>query len=68
MRSSCLVDSDINLRYADDATLLAETEDDLKHLIITIPKMECKLNIKKTKTMSTARHGRINVTINGEDI
>ncbi len=49
--------------------LLAETEDDLKHLVISeSEKMGRQLNIKKTKIMSTARSGRINVTINGEDL
>ncbi len=82
MGKSCLEDSDIgvkiggrninNLRYADDTILLAETEDDLKHLIITIQreseKMGLQLNIKKTKIMSTARHIKMYVTINGEEI
>ncbi len=83
MGKSCLEDSDIgvkiggrntnNLCYADDTILLEETEDDLKHLIKTIveresEKMGLQLNIKKTKIMSTARHIKMNVTINGEEI
>ena len=42
-----------NLRYADDTTLMAESKDELKSLLMTV-KEECekvglKLNIQKTK-------------------
>ena len=38
-----------NLRYADDTTLMAESEEELKSLLIKVKK-ECeKLNIQKTK-------------------
>ena len=44
-----------NLRYADDTTLMAESEEELKSLLMRV-KEECeraslKLNIKKTKIM-----------------
>ena len=46
-----------NLRYADDTTLLAESEEELKSLLMKV-KEECektglKLNIQKTKTMAS---------------
>ena len=48
-----------NLRYADDTTLLADNEDDLRTLITKVQAESLKaglsLNIKKTKVMSTAR-------------
>ena len=38
-----------NLRYADDTTLMAESEEELKSLLMKVKK-ECeKLNIQKTK-------------------
>ena len=45
-----------NLRYADDNTLMAESEEELKSLLMRV-KEECeradlKLNIKKTKIMA----------------
>ena len=44
-----------NLRYADDTTLMAESEKELKRLLMEV-KEECeniglKLNIQKTKIM-----------------
>ena len=46
-----------NLRYADDTTLMAESEKELKSLLIKV-KMEAenvglKLNIQKTKIMAS---------------
>ena len=46
-----------NLRYVDDTTLMAESEEELKSLLMRV-KEECeradlKLNIKKTKIMSS---------------
>ena len=42
-----------NLRYADDATLMAESEEELKSLLMKVKeeseKAGLKLNIKKTK-------------------
>ena len=44
-----------NFRYADDTTLMAETEKDLKSLLMRVKKESIKaglkLNIKKTKIM-----------------
>ena len=46
-----------NLRYADDTTLTAESEEDLKSLLMKVKeeseKVEFKLNIQKTKTMAS---------------
>ena len=45
-----------NLRYADDTTLMAETEEDLKSLLMKVKeeseKVGLKLNIQKTKIMA----------------
>ena len=44
-----------NLRYADDTTLMAESEDELKSLLMKLKveseKVGLKLNIQKTKIM-----------------
>ena len=44
-----------NLRYADDTTLMAESEKELKSLLMWVKeeseKVGLKLNIQKTKTM-----------------
>ena len=46
-----------NLRYADDTTLMAESEEDLKSLLMKVKeeseKVGLKLNIQKTKIMSS---------------
>ena len=46
-----------NLRYADDTTLMAESEEELKNLLMRVKeesaKNGLKLNIKKTKIMAT---------------
>ena len=45
-----------NLRYADDTTLMAETKEELKSLLMKVKeeseKPGLKLNIQKTKTMA----------------
>ena len=44
------------LRYADDTTFLAETEEELNSLLMKVKQSEkvgLKLNIQKTKTMSS---------------
>ena len=45
-----------NLRYADDTTLMAESEEELKSLLMKVKeereKPRLKLNIKKTKIMA----------------
>ena len=47
-----------NLRYADDATLMAESEEELKSLLMKVreesEKVGLKLNIQKTKIMSSS--------------
>ena len=44
-----------NLRYADDTTLMAESEEELKRILLKVKeeseKVGLKLNIKKTKIM-----------------
>ena len=46
-----------NLRYADDSTLMAESEEELKSLLMKVKeeseKFGLKLNIHKTKTMAS---------------
>ena len=48
-----------NLRYADDTTLMAESEEELKRLLMKVKeeseKVGLKLNIKKTKIMASGR-------------
>ena len=47
----------INLRYADDTTLMAESDEELKSLLMKVKmeseKVGLKLNIQKTKTMAS---------------
>ena len=45
-----------NLRYADDTTLMAESEEELKSLLMKVEKSETvglKLSIQKTKIMAS---------------
>ena len=46
-----------NLRYADDTTLMAESEEELKSLLIKVKeeseKVDLKLNIQKTKIITS---------------
>ena len=46
-----------NLRYADDTTLMAESEEELKSLVVKVKeeseKVGLKLNIQKTKIMAS---------------
>ena len=46
-----------NLRYADDTTLMAESEEELKSLLTKVKqeseKVDLKLNIQKTKIMAS---------------
>ena len=46
-----------NLRYADDTTIMAESEEKLKNLLVEVKedseKVGLKLNIQKTKIMAT---------------
>ena len=47
-----------NLRYADDTTLMAESEEELKSLLMKVKeeseKVGIKLNIQKTKIMASS--------------
>ena len=53
-----------NLRYADDTTLMAESEEKLKSLLMKVKeeseKVSLKLNIQKTKIMASgpSLHGK----------
>ena len=46
-----------HLRYADDTTLMAESEEELKSLLMKVKeeseKVDIKLNIQKTKIMAS---------------
>ena len=46
-----------NLRYADDTTLMAESEEELKSLLMKVKeenkKVDLRLNIQKTKIMAS---------------
>ena len=46
-----------NLRYADDTTIMAESEEELKNLLMKVrkegEKIDLKLNIQKTKIMAS---------------
>ena len=47
-----------NLRYADDTTLMAESEEELKSLLMKVQeeseKVDLKLSIQKTKIMASS--------------
>ena len=47
-----------NLRYADDTTLMAESEEELKSLLMKVKveseKVGLKFNVQKTKFMTSA--------------
>ena len=49
-----------NFRYADDTTLMAEREEELKSLLMKVKqeseKVGLKLNIQKTKIMESSHH------------
>ena len=49
-----------NLRYADDTILMAESEEELKSLLMKVKekseKVGLKLNIQKTKIMASGSH------------
>ena len=49
-----------HLRYADDTTLMAESEEELKSLLMKVKeeseKVGLKLNIQKTKIMASGSH------------
>ena len=49
-----------NLRYADDTTLMAESKEELKSLLMKVKveseEVDLKLNIRKTKIMASSPH------------
>ena len=51
-----------NFRYADDTTLMAESEEELKNLLMKVKekseKVGLKLNIQKTKIMAPSLYGK----------
>ena len=53
-----------NLRYADDTTLMAESKEELKNLLVKMKeeseKVDLKLNIQKTKSwhLVPSLHGK----------
>ena len=59
-----------NLRYADDTTLVAESEEKLKSLLMKVKveskKVGLKCNIQKTKIMASSPI--ISLQINGETV
>ena len=59
-----------NLRYADDTTLMAESEEELKNLLMKVKeeseKAGLKLNIHKTKIMASGP--RTSWEIDGETV
>ena len=52
-----------NLRYADDTTLMAEREEELKRLLMKVKeeseKVGLKLNIQKTKTTASGPNSSV---------
>ena len=54
-----------NLRYADDTTLMAQNEEELKSLLMKVKegseKVGLKLNIWKTKITASGQIGRAHV-------
>ena len=59
-----------NLRYADDITLMAESEEELKSLLMTIKKREWKVGLKFNiqKTKITASSPMTSWQIDGETV
>ena len=59
-----------NLRYADDTTLMAESEEELKSLLMKVKeeseKVRLKLNIQKTKIMASS--SSTSLQIDGETV
>ena len=42
-----------NLRYADDTIVMAESEEELKSLLMKVKENSCFINIQKTKIMAS---------------
>ena len=64
LESRLLEELSVNLRYTDDTTLMAESEEKLKSLLMKVKgeteRVGLKLNIKKTKIMASgpSLHGK----------
>ena len=58
LESTLLGENINNLRYADDTTLMAESEEELKSFLMKVKaeseKVDLKLNIQKTKIMASS--------------
>ena len=58
LESRLLEELSVNLRYTDDTTLMAESEEELKSLLMKVKeeseKVGLKLNIQKTKIMASS--------------
>ena len=61
-----------NLRYANDTTLMAESEEELKSLLMKVKeeseKVGLKLNIQKTKIMAFSPITSWQIIIDGETV
>ena len=61
-----------NFRYADDTTLMAESEDELKSFLMIVKeeseKLGLKLNIQKIKIMAWSHHFMANRWGNNETV
>ena len=61
-----------NLRYADDTTLMAESEEELKRLLMKVKeeseKTGLKLSIQKTKIMASGLDGETVETVASESL
>ena len=59
-----------NLRYADDSTLMAESEEELKSLLMKVKeeseKVGLKLNIQKTKVIRKLRSWHLVPSLHGK--
>ena len=59
-----------NLRYADDPTLMAESEEELKSLLMKVKveseKVGLKLNIQKTNQTNTKRSWHLAPSLHGK--
>ena len=62
LESRFLGEISINIRYADDTTLMAESEEELKSLLMKVKeeseKVDLKFTIQKTKIMASGQIGR----------
>ena len=62
----------VNLRYSDDTTLMAESKEELKSLLMTVKekseKVGLKLNIQQTKIMAYGPIISWQILIDGEKV